>query len=175
MRKFTESSRFVRPALLAVLAVALLVRLWGITDRFPDPSLGIRVFDDSVVEETDRVTMGLAWNMWQGGTRDAALHVYLGVALRAAGRNEEALESFRRAFAIAPEREVRVYIAETVAVFGRRAEASDLYRHAAEEEPDPAQAQHLREEARGWGWSQGGVRVDFAAQADRVGRDTSVN
>ncbi len=78
MRKSTGPSRFVRPALLTVLAVALLVRLWGITDRLPDPSLGIRVFDDSVVEETDRVTMGLAWGMWQGGTQPLDLNPHTG-------------------------------------------------------------------------------------------------
>ena len=66
------------PALLAVVAVALLVRLWGVTDRLPDPSIGVRVFDDSVVEETDRVTMGLAWNMWQGGTRPVDLNPHTG-------------------------------------------------------------------------------------------------
>lgn len=78
MRKSTDISRFVRPGVFAVLAVALLIRVWGITDRLPDPSLGIRVFDDSVVEETDRVTMGLAWNMWQGGTHSIDLNPHTG-------------------------------------------------------------------------------------------------
>ncbi len=77
----------------------------------------------------------------------AALHLYLGVALRSAGRNEEALESFRRAFALSPEPEVRVYMAETLAALGRQAEAADLYRQAAAAEPDPAQAERLRDEA----------------------------
>ena len=63
-----QAPRFPRPALIAILAVALLVRLWGIADRLPNPSLGIRVFDDSVVEETDRATMGIAWSMWEGST-----------------------------------------------------------------------------------------------------------
>ena len=66
---------------------------------------------------------------------NAALHLYLGVALRSTGRNEEALESFRRAFALAPEQEVRVYIAETLTALGRSAEAADFYRQAAGAEP----------------------------------------
>jgi 4-amino-4-deoxy-L-arabinose transferase-like glycosyltransferase len=78
---------------------------------------------------------------------NAALHLYLGVALRTIGRNEEALESFRRAFALAPEQEVRIYMAETLAALGRRGESADLYRQAADGEPDPAQAQRLRAEA----------------------------
>jgi len=78
---------------------------------------------------------------------NAALRLYLGVALRAAGRNEEALESFRRAFALAPDQAVRIYMAETLAALGRRDEAADLYRQAADAEPNPAEAQHLRSEA----------------------------
>src|SRR5437667_2500100 len=70
--------RFPRPALFAILAVALLVRLWGIADRLPNPSLGIRVFDDSVVEETDRATMGIAWSMWQGGTKPIDFNPHTG-------------------------------------------------------------------------------------------------
>src|SRR5437867_7074439 len=73
-----RASRLARPALLAILALALLVRLWGITDRLPNPSIGIRVFDDSVVEETDRTTMGIAWNMWQGGTNPVDLNPHTG-------------------------------------------------------------------------------------------------
>lgn len=72
------ASRFPHPALLAVLAVALLVRIWGVADRLPNPSLGIRVFDDSVVEETDRTTMGIAWNMWEGGTKPIDFNPHTG-------------------------------------------------------------------------------------------------
>ena len=56
---------------LAVVLVALsiAIRLWGVADRLPDPTLRINVLDDSVVEETDRTTMGRAWIMWGGGTR----------------------------------------------------------------------------------------------------------
>ena len=78
---------------------------------------------------------------------NAALHVLLGVALRSAGRDEEALESFRSAFALDPQQEVRIYMAETLAAMGRRAEAADLYRAAAGAESEPTQAQHFREEA----------------------------
>ena len=59
---------------------------------------------------------------------NAALHIYLGVALRSLDRNEEALESFRRAYALDPQQEVRIYIAETLAALGRRGEADELFR-----------------------------------------------
>src|SRR5437870_13798168 len=72
--KSRRTSRLAPPTLLVVLALALLIRLWGINDRLPNPALGIRVFDDSVVEETDCVTMGLAWSMWQGGTKPSELN-----------------------------------------------------------------------------------------------------
>ncbi len=52
-----------------LLALALLVRLWGVDHRLPDPTLGVNVLDDSAIEETDRTTMGRAWTMWAGGTR----------------------------------------------------------------------------------------------------------
>src|SRR2546427_5535585 len=76
--KSRRTSRLAPPTLLVVLALALLIRLWGINDRLPNPALGIRVFDDSVVEETDRVTMGLAWSMWQGGTKPIDLNPHTG-------------------------------------------------------------------------------------------------
>lgn len=59
-----------------MLAIAL--RLWGVADRLPDPTLGINVLDDSVVEETDRTTTGRAWNMWGGGTRKLDLNPHTG-------------------------------------------------------------------------------------------------
>src|SRR2546427_3109673 len=55
--------------LLLLLGLSLAIRLWGIHDRLPDSSLGINVLDDSVVEETDRTTMGRAWMLWRGGTK----------------------------------------------------------------------------------------------------------
>jgi len=69
-----------RPDLLAaaLLALALAVRLWGIGDRLPDPTLGINVLDDSAVEETDRTTMGRAWQMWSGGTKPLDLNPHTG-------------------------------------------------------------------------------------------------
>jgi tetratricopeptide (TPR) repeat protein len=54
--------------LLALLGLTLAIRLWGIHDRLPDASLHINVLDDSVIEETDRTTMGRAWMLWRGGT-----------------------------------------------------------------------------------------------------------
>ena len=68
----------VRLALLGILTLSLAVRLWGIGDRLPDPSLGVRAFDDGVVEETDRVTMGMAWSMWEGGTKPLDLNPHTG-------------------------------------------------------------------------------------------------
>jgi tetratricopeptide (TPR) repeat protein len=55
--------------LLALLGLTLAIRLWGIQDRLPDASLHINVLDDSVIEETDRTTMGRAWTLWRGGTQ----------------------------------------------------------------------------------------------------------
>jgi tetratricopeptide (TPR) repeat protein len=60
------------------MALALAVRLWGVGDRLPDPSLGINVLDDSAIEETDRTTMGRAWNMWVGGRKDFDLNPHTG-------------------------------------------------------------------------------------------------
>jgi tetratricopeptide (TPR) repeat protein len=59
---------------LGVVVLAALLRLWGITDRLPDPTLGINVLDDSAVEETDRTTIGRAWAMWGGGTKPLDLN-----------------------------------------------------------------------------------------------------
>ncbi|HEY7728147.1 MAG TPA: tetratricopeptide repeat protein [Candidatus Eisenbacteria bacterium] len=64
--------------LWGLLALTLILRLWGVHERLPDPSLGINVLDDSVVEETDRTTMGRAWNMWGGGTRPLDLNPHTG-------------------------------------------------------------------------------------------------
>jgi tetratricopeptide (TPR) repeat protein len=63
---------------LALVLVALLARLWGVADRLPDPSLGINVLDDSAIEETDRTTMGRAWNMWTGGAKALDLNPHTG-------------------------------------------------------------------------------------------------
>ncbi|HEX7077940.1 MAG TPA: glycosyltransferase family 39 protein [Candidatus Eisenbacteria bacterium] len=59
---------------MAIVCVAALLRLWGITDRLPDPSVGINVLEDTAVEETDRTTMGRAWNLWAGGTKPLDLN-----------------------------------------------------------------------------------------------------
>ena len=66
------------PLIAALLALALAVRLWGIGDRLPDPTLGINVLDDSAVEETDRTTMGRAWQMWGGGNKALDLNPHTG-------------------------------------------------------------------------------------------------
>ena len=55
--------------LLGLLGLSLAIRLWGIHDRLPDPSLGIHLLDDTAVEETDRTTVGRAWAMWRGGAQ----------------------------------------------------------------------------------------------------------
>ncbi|HET9251370.1 MAG TPA: tetratricopeptide repeat protein [Candidatus Eisenbacteria bacterium] len=54
------------------------MRFWGVADRLPDPTLGINVLDDSVVEETDRTTTGRAWTMWGGGTKKLDLNPHTG-------------------------------------------------------------------------------------------------
>ena len=66
------------PLAAALLALALAIRLWGIGDRLPDPTLGINVLDDSAVEETDRTTMGRAWQMWNGGTKPLDFNPHTG-------------------------------------------------------------------------------------------------
>ncbi len=66
----------IRPdwLLLGLIGLTLAIRLWGIHNRLPDASLGINVLDDTVVEETDRTTMGRAWMLWLGGTRTLDLN-----------------------------------------------------------------------------------------------------
>src|SRR5687767_7438181 len=64
--------------LLAVVVLAALLRLWGIHDRLPDPTLGINVLEDSAVEETDRTTMGRAWSLWSGGNKNLDLNPHTG-------------------------------------------------------------------------------------------------
>ena len=55
--------------LFAVLALALAIRLWGIADRLPDPTLGINpIVANTAVDEGDRRAMDFAWRMWRGGT-----------------------------------------------------------------------------------------------------------
>jgi hypothetical protein len=65
----TDNRSLVRTriGLTFCLGLALALRLWGVADRLPDPTLGINVIDDSVVEEADRTTMARAWAMWGGG------------------------------------------------------------------------------------------------------------
>jgi len=63
---------------VALVALSLAIRIWGVGDRLPDPSLGINVLDDSAVEETDRTTMGRAWLMWNGGTKPLDLNPHTG-------------------------------------------------------------------------------------------------
>jgi hypothetical protein len=60
------------------VALSIAIRLWGVADRLPDPTLKINVLDDSVVEETDRTTMGRAWMMWGGGRRPLDLNPHTG-------------------------------------------------------------------------------------------------
>jgi len=55
-----------------------VLRLWGIQDRLPDPTLGINVLEDSAIEETDRTTMGRAWAMWRGGVIPLDLNPHTG-------------------------------------------------------------------------------------------------
>ena len=64
--------------LLGLLGLSLAIRLWGVNQRLPDPSLGVEVVDDSAIEETDRTTMGRAWAMWEGGTKPLDLNPHTG-------------------------------------------------------------------------------------------------
>ena len=65
-------------ALAALLLLSLVLRLWGIHDRLPDPALGINLVSDTSVEENDRTTMTYAWTMWRGGTRPLDLNPHTG-------------------------------------------------------------------------------------------------
>lgn len=61
--------------LLGILAVALALRLWGIADRLPDPTLGVDPFlGNTAVDEGDRRAMHVAWEMWRGGTKPLDLN-----------------------------------------------------------------------------------------------------
>jgi tetratricopeptide (TPR) repeat protein len=62
------------PLALAIVFLSLALRLWGVGDHLPDPTLGINVLDDTAVEETDRTTSGRAWAMWEGGTKPLDLN-----------------------------------------------------------------------------------------------------
>ncbi|HXF58496.1 MAG TPA: glycosyltransferase 87 family protein, partial [Candidatus Saccharimonadales bacterium] len=65
--------------LLGILALGLLVRLWGITDRLPDPTLGINpMVGNTAVDEGDRRAMDFAWRMWRGGARPLDLNPQTG-------------------------------------------------------------------------------------------------
>jgi len=70
----------IRPdwLLLALVALALALRLWGIHHRLPDSTLGIDVLNDTAIEETDRTTMGRAWSMWGGGAKPLDLNPHTG-------------------------------------------------------------------------------------------------
>lgn len=68
----------IDPLAAAVVALALVLRLWGVGDHLPDPKLGINVLDDTAVEETDRTTSGRAWTMWGGGTKPLDLNPHTG-------------------------------------------------------------------------------------------------
>ena len=57
----------VRLLLAAILLLSLALRLWGISDRLPDPRLAADPMNDTVVDEGDRRVMLYAWGMWQGG------------------------------------------------------------------------------------------------------------
>ena len=61
--------------LIGLMTAALAVRIWGIADRLPDPTLGLNpIVGDTSVDEGDRRAMLYAWEMWQGGTRPLDLN-----------------------------------------------------------------------------------------------------
>src|SRR5712672_566025 len=53
--------------LIALVCLAALLRLWGIT-----------VLEDTAVEETDRTTTGRAWTLWRGGSKPLDLNPHTG-------------------------------------------------------------------------------------------------
>jgi len=56
-----------RLLLAAILLLSLALRLWGISDRLPDPRLASDPMNDTVVDEGDRRVLLYAWDMWHGG------------------------------------------------------------------------------------------------------------
>ena len=61
--------------LLGLIALSVLVRLWGIADRLPDPTLGVDpIVANTAVDEGDRRAMYYAWDMWRGGARPIDLN-----------------------------------------------------------------------------------------------------
>ncbi|HEX7078859.1 MAG TPA: glycosyltransferase family 39 protein [Candidatus Eisenbacteria bacterium] len=89
------------PILALILLAALVLRLWGIADRLPDPSLADSPMDDTAVDEGDRRAMLTAWDMWRGGTRPLQLNpgtgdwpglpFYLTLGLQFAARGYDAI------------------------------------------------------------------------------------
>src|SRR5712692_3747765 len=70
----------IRPGsgLAGILLLSLTLRLWGIHDRLPDPSLQIDPIRDTTIDETDRREMAYAWDMWRGGLRPLDLNPHSG-------------------------------------------------------------------------------------------------
>src|SRR5690348_7497287 len=61
--------------LIGLMTLALALRIWGLSDRLPDPSLGLNpIIGDTSVDEGDRRAMLYAWEMWEGGTRPLDLN-----------------------------------------------------------------------------------------------------
>ena len=77
-RTFRDALATMDKALLAILVLSTLLRLWGIGDRLPDSTLGINILDDTAIEETDRTTILRSWQMWQGGIKDWDLNPHTG-------------------------------------------------------------------------------------------------
>ncbi len=67
-----------RTLLLAILVTSLALRIWGLSDRLPDPAFGPDPIRDTLVDETDRREVAYAWEMWRGGTRDFDLNPHAG-------------------------------------------------------------------------------------------------
>ncbi|HYQ88862.1 MAG TPA: glycosyltransferase family 39 protein [Candidatus Binatia bacterium] len=61
--------------LIGLMTLALALRIWGVADRLPDPTLGLNpIIGDTSVDEGDRRAMLYAWEMWEGGTRPLDLN-----------------------------------------------------------------------------------------------------
>ena len=72
------SSRRIDPFLAAILGLALALRLWGVTNHLPDPTLADIPADDTAVDEGDRRAMEHTWTMWYGGTKPLDLNPHTG-------------------------------------------------------------------------------------------------
>jgi hypothetical protein len=66
--------RRLDPLLALLLLAALALRVWGIGERVPDPTVADVPMEDTAVDEGDRRAVKYAWEMWYGGAKPLDLN-----------------------------------------------------------------------------------------------------